>query len=165
MHEIPFDGPYDLVLIIYGEFCTFTPAQQENLLKRIHSTLRPGGMLVLDVFTQRYVDRIRGGNDWYVRTKDGFWQETAHLVLEQTFRYPSDSASVVQYTVIGRDGAYRQYVVWWRHYRPAEIAALIESAGFSQVKLYGSIWGSPLRSDGEWIGVTCLRSDTQGRSI
>jgi SAM-dependent methyltransferase len=159
MHEAEFDGPYDLVLLIYGEFGTFHPAQQERLLRRILEALTPGGMLILDVFTKRYVDRIRGGNDWYVRTNGGFWQDDAHLVLEQTFRYPSDSASVVRYTIVDGDGAYRQYSVWWHHFRPSEITGLVESIGFTRIELYGSVWGSPLRSDSEWIGLTCFRPE------
>ena len=158
IHVAELNGPYDLVLLIYGEFCTFTPAEQRSLLARVHSALAPGGLFVMDVFTRRYVDRIRRGNDWYVRERDGFWHGDAHLVLEQTFRYPSDSASVVRYTIVDGDGGFRQFSVWWRHFTTSEITALVEPAGFSDISLYGSVWGSPLRKDTEWIAVTCRRA-------
>lgn len=151
----PFDGPYDLIVQIYGEFCTFSPAEQKLLLRKIRSALAPGGMLAFDVFTRRYVERIRGGNDWHTASKDGFWQEAPHLVLEQTFAYPERSTSVVRYTVVSDDGSYRQFCVWWRHFTPEEIRRMVSQAGFTEIELYGSLWGASPSPDDEWIGVFC----------
>ena len=150
-----FGGPYDLVVLIYGEFCTFSDKERVDLLSHIRRALRPGGLFVFDVFTNRYVDRVRRGNDWYVSLGDGFWLEGKHLVLEQTFRYPTESVSVMRYTIIGKPGDYRQFSVWWRHFSVPEITDAIERAGFSMNTLYGSVWGSPMRNDDEWIGVFC----------
>jgi SAM-dependent methyltransferase len=154
-----FGGPYDVAVMIFGEFCTFSDRERTNILKRIGRALKPGGLFILDVFTDRYVKRIRGGNDWYVSLADGFWQDDTHMVLEQTFRYPDESASVVRYTIIEESGAFRQFSVWWRHFTAAQIADAVVRAGFEIDSVYGSLWGSPLSDDGEWIGMFCRAPD------
>jgi len=154
-----FDGPYDVVLLIYGEFCTFSEQERADLLERVRRALKPGGLFVFDVFTRAYVDRVRGGNDWYVSVKDGFWKEARHLVLEQTFRYPAKSISAVRYTIIGELGDYQQFSVWWRHYTVSEIKVEIARSGLFVKTLYGSLWGSPVQGHDEWIGVFCRNSE------
>ena len=148
-----FDGPYDVATIIYGEFCTFSDKERRSLLERIRRALEPGGLLVLDVFTERYARRNRTCDEWYVSTRNGFWQEGPHLVLQQHFHYESLSASVARYTIVEEDGAYRQFSVWWRHFTAEEITGLLHEAGFEVEAVYGSLWGDALASDGEWIGV------------
>jgi len=148
-----FGGPYDVATLIYGEFSTFSEKERHILLQKLKRALAPDGLLVLDVFTERYVRRNRDCDDWYVSERDGFWQATPHLVLQQHFHYENLSASVARYTLVDERGGYRQFNVWWRHFTVAEITELIESAGFRVESVFGSLWGDPLENDGEWIGV------------
>jgi SAM-dependent methyltransferase len=148
-------GPYDLVTIIYGEFCTFAPEEQRDLLRRVRASLAPGGLLVFDVFTEHYARRHRKHSDWYVSTKDGFWQEKPHMVLEQNFFYAQHSASVACYLIVDGSGAFRSFNVWWRHFTLEEIQSLLADEGFSVEAAYGSLWGDRFEPDGEWIGLYC----------
>ncbi|MFW6313110.1 MAG: class I SAM-dependent methyltransferase [Spirochaetota bacterium] len=148
-----YGGPYDVVTLIYGEFSTFSEKERRTLLHKMKRALGPNGLLVLDVFTERYVRRNRGCDDWYVSERDGFWQASPHLVLQQHFHYENLSASVARYTLVDERGGYRQFNVWWRHFTVSEIRELIESAGFTMEAVYGTLWGDPLEDDGEWIGI------------
>ena len=109
------------------------------------------------MFTEHYARRIRNGNDWYVGPPGGFWSSEPHLVLEQTFHYPERSASVARYTIVNDTGQWRQFNVWWRHYGRTEIAKILTEAGFESPTLYGSLWGDPVGSQDEWIGVYTRR--------
>jgi SAM-dependent methyltransferase len=146
-------GPYDVVTLIYGEFCTFSERERRKLLRRIRKSLAPGGLFVVDVFTEAYVRRNRSCDDWYVSAADGFWQASPHMVLLRHFFYPADSASVARYTIVDENGSYRQFNVWWRHYDAGEIRELMDSEGFDVEQLYGSLWGEAYDPNGEWIGV------------
>ncbi|MFW5689771.1 MAG: SAM-dependent methyltransferase [Spirochaetota bacterium] len=151
--EARLGGPYDVVTLIYGEFCTFSERERRDLLNRIRESLAPGGMLVLDVFTDAYVKRNRSQDEWYVSARDGFWQREPHLVLMQHFFYRSDSASVARYILVDDHGRYRDFNVWWRHFDQEAVRAFLESSGFTVEALYGNLWGGELEDDGEWIGV------------
>ena len=148
-----FGGPYEAATMIYGEFCTFSDRERRSILSRLRASLVPGGLLVLDVFTESYVRRNRSCDDWYVSTRDGFWQAEPHLVLQQHFHYEAESASVARYTIVDDDGSYRQFHVWWRHFCETEIRELLESEGFTIEAIYGSLWGDPVEPQGEWFGV------------
>lgn len=152
-----FGGPYDVVTMIYGEFCTFSDTERRTLLKKVRTSLKPGGVFGFDVFTEEYVRRNRATDDWYVGSKDGFWQAEPHLVLIRHFHYPGQSASVARYTIVAEDGSYRQFNVWWRHFTAGEIRQLLEENGFAVQNLYGSLWGEPFDARGEWIGLYARR--------
>lgn len=152
-----FGSSFDLAVQVYGEFGTVTPDELRGVLARVHGSLKPGGALVFDVFTKTYVDRVRTGHDWYVSLEDGFWQAEPHMVIEQTFRYEPQRASVARYTVVNEDGTFRQFSVWWISYDAEQIRDLVTECGFTAVELYGSIWGDELREDGEWIAVVARR--------
>ncbi len=155
--DVDLEGPYDVITFIYGEFCTLTERQRNSLLKRALLALRPGGLMVFDVFTEAYVRRNRTCDEWHVTLKDGFWHDKPHLVLLQHFHYPSDSASVARYTLVEESGDYRQFSVWWRHFTAAGIRKMLEKAGFTVEALYGSLWGDAFDSRSEWIGVYARR--------
>ncbi len=148
-----FDGPYDVVTLIYGEFCTLSDAERRKLLRKIRRALVPEGLFAFDAFTEEYVRRNRSSDDWYVSTRDGFWQAAPHLVLLQHFHYPARSASVARYTIVAEDGGYRQFNVWWRHFTAPELRELLETEGFAVQNVYGSLWGEPFDARDEWMGV------------
>jgi SAM-dependent methyltransferase len=148
-----FDGPYDVITMIYGEFCTLSDAERRSLLKKVRGSLAPGGLLAFDAFTEEYVRRNRTADEWYVGAKDGFWQAEPHLVLVQHFHYPARSASVARYTIVAEDGGYRQFNVWWRHFTAPEVRELLAENGFTVHNIYGSLWGEPFDARGEWMGV------------
>ncbi len=146
-------GPYDVIALIYGEFCTLSEDERRSFLDRARASLIPGGLLIFDVFTEPYVLRNRRCDEWHVSTREGFWQAGPHLVLLQHFHYPRHSASVARYVVVDQNGDYRLFHVWWRHYTPQEITAQLRNHGFDVEALYGSLWGEPLEENGEWVGV------------
>lgn len=155
-----FDGPYDVVTMIYGEFCTLSERERRELLERVREALAPGGLFVFDVFTEAYVRRNRSSDEWYVSTRNGFWQSSPHLALLRHFHYPHESASVATYTIVNEDGSYRQFNVWWRHFTPGGIRGHVEAAGLEVEATYGSLWGEPYEEGGEWIGVYARKPAT-----
>lgn len=152
-------GPYDVITLIYGEFCTLTETERRELLDRIRAALRPGGLFVFDVFTDRYVRRMRSEGDFYVSTGNGFWHPKPHIVLEQVFHYPAASASVSRYTLVEADGAYRQFLVWWRSFTNDEIHRILGEHGFAVDSAYATLWGDGQGNDDEWIGLYARKTD------
>lgn len=157
LRRVDFGGPYDVVTLIYGEFCAFRAKDQARILTKIASALRDGGLFVFDVFTQTYAERYHSNGEWYVGARDGFWQKEKHLVLEQSFHYPEESASVRRYTIVRADGSYRQYCVWWHYSSLKSITELLRRAGFEVTEAFDNLWEDPLSDEGEWIGLYCKR--------
>ncbi len=145
------EGKFDLVLLIFGDFCVLSTQQRSCLLTNVKNVLNPGGSFVLDVSTPALHQRIGLKNGWYA-APGGFWKPGPHLVLEHGFAYPED-LFLDQYIVIEAEGRVSVYRNWFQDYNPERIRLELESGGFQVTSLWGDLCGTPLQADPEWIGV------------
>jgi SAM-dependent methyltransferase len=146
------DDQYDLVMLIFGDYCPLNPNQRKTLLANVHRALKPGGRFVLDVSTRPL--RLKHGvkNRWYAEDS-GFWRPGPHLVLETGFDYPEQLIYLNQMIVIEADGKMAVYRNWFQDYTPEKIEAELTTGGFKVVGLWGDLMGTPWSENSEWIGV------------
>jgi SAM-dependent methyltransferase len=148
---------YDVILLIYGDFCTFAPRQRARLLYNIHQALKPAGRFAFDVSTRAHRQRSGLQNGWYT-AKKGFWRPGPHLVLEQGFAYPDERMYLDQYVVVEPDGRLTVYRNWFQDYTPATITAELLAAGFNVEGLWGDLAGTPSQADDDWIGILARKA-------
>ena len=146
------EGCYDVVMLIFGDFCPLSPEQRKVLLGNVRRALKPGGHFIFDVSTREHRKRYRGTNGWYI-AKGGFWKPGPHLVLEHGFDYPEGAIYLDQVIVIEADGKLSLYRMWFQDYTPETIAQELAEAGFSVKSLWGDLTGTPHQEDSEWIGL------------
>ena len=147
---------YDLVLLIYGDYCPLSPEQRSQLLQNVKRALKPGGYFVLDVTTREHRRKVGQKNGWYV-TESGFWKPGAHLVLEQGFDYPDQSIYLDQSIVIAADGMLSVYRNWFQDFTQASISSEIIRAGLRVESLWNDLQGTPLSEGSDWIGVVAQK--------
>jgi SAM-dependent methyltransferase len=150
---------FDAALLIFGDYCTFSPEERSRLLANIHRALHPGGYFVLDVSTR--VHRARHGlkHGWYF-SEGGFWRPGPHLVLEQGFDDPERAIWLDQYIVVEESGAMAVYRNWFQDFDRESITAELAESGFEVQSLWGNLAGSSDTEDSEWIGVVARRMAT-----
>lgn len=125
--QLQLDWSFEVVTMIYGDFCVLPDADRDFLLQQ-----------------------IRG---WSVHPGGGFWKPTPHLVLFSTFDYPEDDTSLEQYIVIEEDGKLSTYRNWFHDYSPETITAVLGKAGFQVIGVFSNLMGTAYQSDSEWLGV------------
>jgi SAM-dependent methyltransferase len=147
---------YDLVLLIYGDYCPLNPEERKTLLQNVLRALKPGGHFVFDVTTR--VLRAKHGqkNGWYI-SQSGFWKPGPHLVLDQGFDYPEQSIYLDQSIVIEADGKMSIYRNWFQDFDQHTIKAELLKAGFRVDSLWNDLTGTPFSEGGEWIGVVAQK--------
>lgn len=150
--ELTDENCYDLVMLIYGDYCPLSPEQRGRLLANVRRAMRPGGHFVLDVTTRKLRKKYGVKNHWYA-AESGFWRPGPHLVLEMGFDYPEQSIYVDQHIVIDPNGQQTIYRNWFQDFNPEMITAELEENGFEVIGLWGDLLGTPWREDSEWIGV------------
>ncbi|MEN6435946.1 MAG: class I SAM-dependent methyltransferase [Anaerolineaceae bacterium] len=143
---------YDAALLIYGDFCPLSPLQRKKLLKNVHRALKPGGAFILDVSQFNTTKPDRSRSDWYI-DRDGFWRESTHLVLENTFSYIEDALYLDQYIIIEANGTTSVYRIWRQEYTPETITQELKADGFFIQSLWGDLTGIPCCESSEWIGI------------
>lgn len=150
------DECYDLVMQVYGELNTFSPARRGDLLWRIFRALKPGGRLLFDVTTRQHRARCGRKPNWYA-ADGGFWRAGPHLVLERGFDYPEQSLYCDQYAVVDAAGGLKVYRNWFLDYTADAIRGVLEAQGFVIDGVWGDLCGAPPDPDDEWIGVLAAR--------
>ena len=156
LRKFPLRERYGAITLIYGGFGVLSDVDRERLMHRVREALEPGGYFVFDVFTKAYTKKRRETRDWYTETRDGFWHRGRHAVLQESIDYASN-VLLIRYIVIPAVGGVKRFHLWYRPFDSDGIRSLIESAGFRDVTLYGSLSGEPVDPEGEWIGVVCRR--------
>ena len=147
---------YDVVSLIYGDFCPLPPAERATLLKRIHRALKPGGRFVFDVSTPRHHALHGLQSNWYAAPEGGFWKPGPHFVLERGFAYPDD-IYLDQYIILEPQQDATLYRFWFQDYTPERIAAELAAHGFSMIAHWGDLLGTPYTVESEWLGVVARR--------
>lgn len=143
---------YDVVSLIYGDFCPLSPDDRAQLLANVQRALKPGGYFVLDVTTPLIRQRVGLTNNWYVMPEGGFWKPTPHFVLEQGFAY-ADDVYLDQSVVIEDNEVVTVYRNWFQDYTPERITAELTTHGFKMIALNADLAGTPYTDDSEWIGL------------
>ena len=152
------ENRYDAALLIFGDFCTFSPEDRRRLLHNIHRSLRPGGHFVLDVSTRHHRAVAGVKNAWYA-SPGGFWRPGPHLVLEQGFDYPQEKIWLDQYIVIDESGEMTVYHNWFQDYDLEAITAELIESRFEVQGVWGDLTGARYSEDREWIGLVTQRKD------
>lgn len=67
------DQRFDVVLMIFCDFCALSPAQRQTMLTKFHSILKPGGRVVLDVYSLAAFDRRTELSGYEKNLLNGFW--------------------------------------------------------------------------------------------
>ena len=148
---------FDVVTMIYGSFCSLSNNDRDLLLWKLRAVLRPGGVLIFDVFTEPYAESHRLKSDWYFQSSDGFWSPEPHLVLEQSFDYPAEDTYLNQYLVVSSRSQTKKYHVWHHYYSDESITKVMEIHKFKISGRYSDLEGTPDMIDSEWLGLVCRR--------
>jgi SAM-dependent methyltransferase len=125
---------YDRIIHLFSSFGYFTDAENEQVIKNIAASLKPNGLLCLDipnrvVFLQRLPQCA-------VREKNG------DLLIDRN-RFDPLTGRLHNARIFIRNGQRRDTPFFLRLYNSTEISALLAKAGLRMEKIYGTWSGDP----------------------
>lgn len=144
---------FDVITLIYGDFCVLSNPDRDLLLWKIRGLLAPGGIFVFDVFTRSYVDRTGTKTDWYIQIDDGFWHPDPHLVLEQGFEYREEQVYLNQYIILPEATKAKTFHIWHRYYTREAIREVLEKHKLTIRAEHADLLGTSIDASNEWIGI------------
>jgi SAM-dependent methyltransferase len=126
---------FDAVINLFTSFGFFeAEADNRQVLDNIYRSLKPGGSALFDTVSREIVKRDFKERDW-VESGDG-------LLLEQRFVDKAWRWFEPRWIII-KDGKKKEFRWKIRLYSGDELRALLQKAGFKEVKLHGSLAGLP----------------------
>ncbi len=152
----PLPADFDLVTLIYHDYCALSPEQRAQLLTRIHAMLVPGGSFVLDVSGTGSISAMREQTTVEQDLMGGFWSESDYIGMHRTLLYPDDAVSLDHFLIIEPAETWQIYN-WLQHFTPERLTHELEEAGFTVDILTGSLEGDPVLEDGAALAVIAHR--------
>lgn len=148
-------GVFHAIFNFFSSFGYFhEDRENQQVLKEFARVLVPGGVLVLDFMNEPYVrahlvpaSERHTEQGWTVRETRGIEGDPPRVVKRTQLRLP--------------DGTCRTWLESVRLYTPAELRAMLDTAGFAITGLFGDYRGAPwTRSTPRAIFIASQRSDS-----
>lgn len=135
MREVCLPGAFDFVLNLFGSFGYFAdPADNRAVVEHMYASLRPGGQFMIETMGKEILARDFRARDW---SEDGDL-----LLLSERTIVENWSRVDTRWIVIRGTERY-EHLVSVRSYSAAELASLLASCGFGDIRVYGSLAGIP----------------------
>lgn len=148
---------FDLITMIMCDFCVLSPEQRKKLLSKFHSLLKPGGSVLLDVYSLNTFNQKEESATYELNQLNGFWSPEDYYGFVNTFKYEKEKVILDKYTIIE---ALRQRVVynWLQCYSQDSIRNEFEENGFKAGELYSNVAGQALTPEALEIAIVAKKS-------
>jgi cyclopropane fatty-acyl-phospholipid synthase-like methyltransferase len=130
VRRVPFGSDYDAVIIMWMSFGYFSDDEDRAVIRKVHSSLRPGGHFFMELLNRD--DLLR-----HFTPRDEKLLGGVKVVEERTFNVLT---SRMDGTVCREDaGKTVTRETHWRLYSPHELKNILEATGFRLVAAYGGL--------------------------
>lgn len=142
MRSAEFGAGFDLVMLIFGEFNAFQPADARRILEKARAALVPGGRLLLEVHTLACVrDQGLRPPTWFT-AQSGLFSEQPHLCLMEAFWNAAQAVATTRYYIIdAQSNAVEQMGECIQGYTEEQYRTLLAECGFSETEIQPSLAG------------------------
>ena len=130
---------FDLITMIYCDYCALSPTQRRELRRRWISMLRPDGRILFDVHSLAYFDSVKEASQVAYHAT-GFWSSEPHFVFQNIFRYDTDKLLLYKYSVVEATRV-RTFYNWLQCFSPQELETELARDGFAVEESLANVAG------------------------
>ena len=151
IRHTPLGGPYDLAMILFGEFNVFAPAEALAILQKVRASLHPEGRMILEMQTYEAVERAGHGEPSEQQCQSGLFSDRPYHCRTESLWLPDKEVALQTFSVTktasGETQAYRSTTRAWSD---DDLMALLTDTGFHAVAPCDQ-W--PCNTDALWLWV------------
>jgi SAM-dependent methyltransferase len=135
-------GPFDLVMMVHGEFNTFARPEVEATLRRARSVLNQGGQMLIEAHPGAAVERIGRRPRAWMPAQRGLFQDHPYVRLDESdWDGTTGRAINLHWIIDAATLAVERFGTVTHAYSDAEFERLILGAGFTGVETFPSLGG------------------------
>ncbi|MDP7251423.1 MAG: class I SAM-dependent methyltransferase [Planctomycetota bacterium] len=132
----------DLVVMIWGEFNVFSPADAKALVKKAAGALCDYGQLVLEVHPFDAIRRQGNAASKWGASPSGLFCKSPHICLEESFWDETRRAATTRYFILDpASSSVTAYASSSQAYTDEEFCSLLNACGFTTVTQHPSLTG------------------------
>ena len=150
--EFQSDKRFDLILLIYCDFCALSPAQRQQLLGIFRQHLADGGAIMLDVHSLVEYDKFEEGVS-YGRCQSGdFWTDEDYFSFTNQFKYEAEHVTLAKYSIFTPSRSFEVYN-WLQHFDRESLTAEFDTSGLAITNWYANVAGEPPNSQSNTMAI------------
>jgi len=140
--EFETDERFDLVLMIMCDFCALSPEQRGKMLRKFRAILKPGGAVLLDVYSLSAFAKREETASYEANQLNGFWSADPYYGFLNTFKYDQELVVLDKYTIVGAERT-RTVYNWLQYFSPAALKHEFAECGLTVDRLLADVAGTP----------------------
>lgn len=155
--EFETEDRFDLVLMIMCDFCALSPTQRKGILRKFNRILKPGGSVLLDVYSLSAFEQREEIATYEVNQLNGFWSPNKYYGFLNTFKFEEEKVVLDKYTIVEAERTITVYN-WLQYFAPENLEKEFMEAGFSIEDLYSDVAGTPYDRKSNEFAVIATRA-------
>ena len=155
--ELETDQRFDLIFMIMCDFCALSPAQRKILLAKFHTLLKPGGSILLDVYTLHAFDQKQEIAVCEKNQLNGFWSPDTYYGFVNTFKYNDEKVTLDKYTII-EEKRTRVVYNWLQYFTSESLSNELNENGFTVQQFCADVAGTPFNPESSEMAVIAKKT-------
>ena len=149
---------YGLAMLIFGEFNVFKPEDAGRILQKAHDALDSDGVLLLEAHTSEAMREFGQRPATWYSSESGLFSDLPHLCLQENFWDAGSETVTRRYLIISTStGEVARYAQSLKAYTEGQYRAVIEGAGFADVRFLPSLIGKEDPSQPHLLAITARK--------
>jgi len=127
------------------DFCALSPTQRRKTLSKFHTFLKPGGFVLLEVYSLKAFEQREETAVYEANLLNGFWSPNEYYGFLNTFKYERKKVVLDKYTIVETDRT-RTIYNWLQYFSPEELKREFVECEFEVEDFYSDVTGLPFDS-------------------
>ena len=138
--DIDYKSEFDIAILIYCDLGVLSPVDRRTLLKKVYRALKPGGILILDVFHEAYARDFKELQTISYHS-GGFWSPEDYVLIQRNMYFTESKNTLEQYLIITEDNC-KKYNIWNQIYTKESLVEEISKEGFQCTDCFDDVRGN-----------------------
>lgn len=152
-----FKKKYNLITLIYDDYCVLNPSDRKILLGKIHLALEDNGVFLVDVLSVQHFDSIQEKQSCSHVKVDGFWSPNEHFVFENVYKY-DDEKVILEKNAVIEENSILTIHNYLKCFELDEIVQELSSQDFQTVEYFSDVAGTEYTKDSRGIALANIRN-------
>jgi len=129
---------FDLVILIFTDLGPLLPDERDQLLSIIKKLLKPGGIFIFDVLTDKNIENKLSPKNW-VASRQGFWKKRPYLALTESFLYKKEKVILFQHIIVDEQDNISTYRFWNHFFSNSDLEKILLKHGYGEISFYNDV--------------------------
>lgn len=136
--NLDYKDKFDLVILIYMDFCALIPEERDKVLENVHRALKKDGVFIFDVLNEKNIKDKILKQSWNIQ-ESGFWKDAPYMELSNGYHYTEAKVLANQHIIVAGEDNVETYIFWNHYYTKNDLIPILEAEGFTDIINHESI--------------------------